>query len=39
MLDVTLHATICKHIYTLVHVKTRDIVVSKDRPLVDTDYS
>ena len=37
-LDVTLHATICIHIY-LVHTECSNSVVCKDRTSTDTDYS
>ena len=37
-LDVTQHATICKHIH-LVHMETNDNIVSKDKMLTDSDYS
>ena len=37
MLDVTLRATICKHIH-LVHMETRDNFVCKDRTLADSNY-
>ena len=37
-LDVTLHATICKHIH-LVHMETSHNVVCKDRTSADNDYS
>ena len=37
-LDATLHATTCKHIH-LVHMKTSDNAVCRDRTLADTGYS
>ena len=38
ILDVTLHATICKHMH-LAHMEAKDNIVCKDRTLTDTDYS